>query len=96
MMKISIQTYLSLLDENMKALYNKIPPTDVVDHHRTVFSTLEISFSAVEKVDLIATELLLICSFFSSECIAEDILVRGLGHLDGYSGKFVGNFWDYI
>ena len=47
-------------------------------HDRSVFTTWEISFNAIETENPKAAELLLVCGFYHNEDICEEFLRRGM------------------
>ena len=60
-------------------MLNKKPPSSVWQYgEKTVVTTWEISFEAVQKEDPQAAELLLLCSFLSNKDINSEFLFSGL------------------
>lgn len=74
-----LHAFLPLFEANFKITLNKKPPSSVWQYgEKTVVTTWEISFEAVQKEDPQAAELLLLCSFLSNKDINSEFLFSGL------------------
>lgn len=74
-----LHAFLPLFHANFKTALNKKPPSSVWQYgERTVVTTWEISFEAVEKKDPKAAKLLLLCSFLFNKDINTEFLFHGL------------------
>ncbi|MCJ1342920.1 hypothetical protein MMC31_001109 [Peltigera leucophlebia] len=74
-----LYAFLPLFEANFKTTLNKKPPLGVWQYgQKTVITTWEISFEAIQKEDPQAAELLLLCSFLSNKDINTDFLFLGL------------------
>lgn len=72
-------TFLPLFEANFKTTLNRKPPSTLWQYgEKTVVTTWEISFEAIQREDPQAAELLLLCSFLFNEDINSDFLFRGL------------------
>lgn len=77
-----LHAFLPLFEENFNSTLNKKPPSSVWQYgERTVVTTWEISFQAIQKEDPQAAELLLLCSFLSYKDINTEFLFWGLAEL---------------
>lgn len=74
-----LHSFLPLFDANFKSTLSKKPPSSVWQYgERTVVTTWEISFEAIQKEDHQAAELLLMCSFLFNKDINTEFLFCGL------------------
>ena len=74
-----LHTFLPLFESNFKTVLGKKPPKAVWQYgEKTVITTWEISFQAIQDQDPQAAQLLLLCSFISNEDINAGFLLRGL------------------
>ena len=81
-----LRTFLPLFEANFKSTLNRKPPSALWQYgEKTVVTTWEISFEAIQNEDPQAAELLLLCSFLSNEDIKADFLSRGLPEILGGS-----------
>ena len=79
-----LESYLPLFKQSIKSVLNKRPPDAVWQYrNETVFTTWEVSFSALKQRDPTAAEFLLICSFLSSDDISEDLFTRASAAIGG-------------
>lgn len=79
MVQKPIQAFLPLFEENFNKTLGKKPPSAVWQYgEETVVTTWEISFKAIQEMDPQAADLLLLCSFLTSDGINVDFLWRGL------------------
>jgi hypothetical protein len=73
-----LHAFLPLFEANFKTVLSKKPPTAVWQYgEKTVVTTWEISFEAIQAEDPQAASLLLLCSFLNNEDIDTDFLSRG-------------------
>ena len=90
-----LHTFLPLFEANFKTTLNRKPPSALWQYgEKTVVTTWEISFEAIQKEDPQAAELLLLCSFLSNEDINADFLSRGLPEILGGGKNQVATFLD--
>ena len=74
-----LRSFLPLFESNFKTALGKKPPKAVWQYgEKTVITTWEISFQAIQEQDPQAAQLLLLCSFISHEDIDTRFLSRGL------------------
>lgn len=74
-----LYTFLPLFESNFKTVLGKKPPEAVWQYgEKTVVTTWEISFQAIQDQDPQAAKLLLLCSFISHEDIDAGFLSLGL------------------
>lgn len=71
-LKIPLSNYLPLYDQNFQFVMNKKPPS-ALWHYRqdTVFTTWEVSYTAIAEQCPEANEILTVSSFFSNQNIPE-------------------------
>lgn len=81
-----LSTFLPLFEANFKTTLSKKPPSTLWQYgEKTVVTTWEISFEAIQNEDPQAAQLLLLCSFLSNEYIDANFLSRGLPEILGES-----------
>jgi hypothetical protein len=74
-----LSSFLPLFEANFKSTLSKKPPTALWQYgERTVITTWEISFQAIQSEDPEAARLLLLCSFLSNDDIDPGFLSCGL------------------
>lgn len=70
--------YLTLYERNAKTLLNWLPSRgDWTYRNKSVLTTWEISFQSLEHTSPLAAKMLLLCGFFGSSEISEDIFRYG-------------------
>jgi hypothetical protein len=79
MLQKPLHAFLPLFEENFNNTLSKKPPMAVWQYgEETVATTWEISFKAIHKINPLAADLLLRCSFLASNDIGIDLIYRGL------------------
>lgn len=75
---LSLKEYIKIYENNAKDLLNRKPPLVAWSYRNdSVFTTWEVSFTAVQEEDPQAAELLLLCGFLAKYDIWEELLRRG-------------------
>jgi hypothetical protein len=76
-----LREFLPRFEESFKTVMSKKPPSAVWQYgEETVITTWEISYKAIQEIDLKASRLLDICAFLANDDIEVDFLYRGLQH----------------
>jgi hypothetical protein len=79
MLQKPLHAFLPRFEESFNKTLSKKPPSAVWQYgDKTVVSTWEISFKAIQERDPQAADLLLLCSFLANDNIGVDLLYRGL------------------
>lgn len=93
-----LHTFLPLFESNFKTALGKKPPKAVWQYgEKTVITTWEISFRAIQDQDPQAALLLLLCSFISHEDIDTGFLSRGLHEMFASGEHNAEQFlWDFV
>jgi hypothetical protein len=77
MSRISLQEFLTRFECKAEDILRRMPvDANVLGYNDTVFTTWEISFSAVQEMQPAAADLLTMCSFLSNEDIWEGLIAR--------------------
>ena len=92
----SLKTYLSVFEHNFELVMKKKPPKALwLYREDTVFTTWEISYSAVQKLCPEAAEILVISSFFSNQNVPED-LFKHCAPPSAATGKFAATYTQFL